>query len=259
MLDLARHRPSFEKLWRKSAHIEVAEQIRAKIFSEKLKLFQRLPTERELAEQFGVSRVVVREAIRTLESSGLVAVKKGPKGGIFVARDYDRPIADSIGNLLAGGEMKIEDLFEVRLLIEPYAAARVAETGTTADFDALDAKIAEAAREHNADKSVRHRYIEFHREILRLTRNSLLSIVGEAALLVVYDHLKDALSANTTKVGLAMHKRLVEALRRRAPAEARDIMATDIAMLRARFAKNSSPAKRKTAAKSARATTRHQA
>ena len=199
MLDLSTDQPLFRKLWRKKAYMEVAEQIRDKIFSDKLKLFQRLPSERDLAEQFGVSRVVVREAIRTLESSGLVTVKKGPKGGIFVAQDYERPIVDSITNLLAGGEVNLDNLFEVRLLIEPYAAARVAELGTEADFDALEAKLAEAEREHGADESVRHRYIDFHRQILRLSRNPLLSIVGETVLLVLYDRVKQVVSADTSR------------------------------------------------------------
>src|SRR5450759_3515 len=110
-------------------------------------LFQRMPSERDLAAQFGVSRVVVREAIRTLETSGLVTVKKGPKGGIFVTQDYERPIVDTITNLLAGGEATLDDLFEMRLLIEPYAAARVAERGSEADFVMLEGRIAQAERE----------------------------------------------------------------------------------------------------------------
>ncbi len=244
MLDLSTDQPLFRKLWRKKAYMEVAEQIRDKIFSDKLKLFQRLPSERDLAEQFGVSRVVVREAIRTLESSGLLTVKKGPKGGIFVAQDYERPIVDSITNLLAGGEASLDNLFEVRLLIEPYAAARVAELGTDADFDALEAKLAEAEREHDADESLRHRYIEFHREILRLSRNPLLGILGETVLLVLYDRVKEVVSADTSAVGLAMHQRLVQALRKRQGAEARKIMSEDIATLSRRFAELSArPAK----------------
>jgi GntR family transcriptional regulator, transcriptional repressor for pyruvate dehydrogenase complex len=107
--------PVFQSLGRRSAYLEVAERIRATIFKDKLALFQRMPSERDLAAQFGVSRVVVREAIRTLETSGLVTVKKGPKGGIFVTQDYERPIVDTITNLLAGGEATLDDLFEMRL------------------------------------------------------------------------------------------------------------------------------------------------
>jgi GntR family transcriptional repressor for pyruvate dehydrogenase complex len=228
--------PIFQSLGRRSAYLEVAERIRATIFKDKLALFQRMPSERDLAAQFGVSRVVVREAIRTLETSGLVTVKKGPKGGIFVTQDYERPIVDTITNLLAGGEATLDDLFEMRLLIEPYAAARVAQSGSEADFAMLEERIAQAEREHGADRSVRHAYIDFHRQIIRLAHNPLLAIVGETVLLVLYDRVKAVLSAETTEVGLIMHRQLVNACRNRQPAEARAIMAQDIEILGRRFA-----------------------
>jgi GntR family transcriptional repressor for pyruvate dehydrogenase complex len=227
--------PVFQSLGRRSAYLDVAERIRATIFKDKLALFQRIPSERDLAAQFGVSRVVVREAIRTLETSGLVTVKKGPKGGIFVTQDYERPIVDTITNLLAGGEANLDNLFEMRLLIEPYAAARVAEAGSEADFAMLESKIAEAEQEHGADRSVRHRYIDFHRQVIRLARNPLLAIVGETVLLVLYDRVKAVLSAETTEVGLIMHRQLVNACRNRQPDAARAIMAQDIEILIRRF------------------------
>ena len=232
----------------------MADRIRATIFKDKLALFQRMPSERDLAAQFGVSRVVVREAIRTLETSGLVTVKKGPKGGIFVTQDYERPIVDTITNLLAGGEANLDNLFEIRLMIEPYAAARLAQNGSEADFAMLEGKIEQAQLEHGADHSVRHRYIDFHRQVIRLAGNPLLAIVGETVLLVLYDRVKAVLSAETTEVGLIMHRQLVNACRNRRPAEARAIMAQDIEILSRRFAEFSagaqelkirSPSKRK--------------
>jgi GntR family transcriptional repressor for pyruvate dehydrogenase complex len=228
--------PVFQSLGRRSAYLDVADRIRATIFKDKLALFQRMPSERDLAAQFGVSRVVVREAIRTLETSGLVTVKKGPKGGIFVTQDYERPIVDTVTNLLAGGEANLDNLFEMRLLIEPYAAARVAEHGSEADFAMLDSRIAEAEHEHGADHSVRHRYIDFHRQVIRLARNPLLAIVGETVLHVLYDRVKAVVSAETTEVGLIMHRQLVNACRHRKPEEARRIMAQDIEILSRRFA-----------------------
>src|SRR5215469_615000 len=227
--------PVFASLGRRSAYLEVAERIRAAIFRDKLALFQRLPSERDLAAQFGVSRVVVREAVRALEASGLVTVKKGPKGGIFVTQDFERPVVDTVTNLLAAGEATLEHLFEMRLLIEPYAAARLAERGSEADFVVLEQKIAEAEREHGADHSVRHRYIDFHRQVIRLAGNPLMAVLGETVLLVLYDRVKAALSADTTEVGLIMHRQLLNACRRRQPEEARRIMAQDIEILSRRF------------------------
>jgi GntR family transcriptional regulator, transcriptional repressor for pyruvate dehydrogenase complex len=236
--------PVFASLGRRNAYRDVADQIRQTIFRDKLSLFQRLPSERDLAEQFGVSRVVVREAVRTLEFGGLVTVKKGPKGGIFVAQDYERPIVDTVSNLLAGGEATLANLFELRLLIEPYAAARVAEAGTEDDFAALEKTIGATEREHGADQSVRHRYIDFHRQVVRLARNPLLAVIGETVLLVLYDRVKTAVSADTTEAGLIMHRQLVNAFRRRKPEEARRIMTQDIEILRRRFSQLSASPKK---------------
>ena len=63
---------------------EIADQIRQRIYDGDLKPGDRLPGERDLASQFGVGRMVVREALRTLEEGGLVQIKKGSDGGAFV-------------------------------------------------------------------------------------------------------------------------------------------------------------------------------
>jgi GntR family transcriptional repressor for pyruvate dehydrogenase complex len=218
----------FRSLGRRKAYEEVADQIRQRIFAQHLRLFDRLPTERDLAVQFGVSRVVVREAIRTLEINGLLTVKKGAKGGIFVAQDYERPISDSIVNLLAGGEASLENLFEVRELIEPFAASRAAVLGSDEDFDRLAATLAEAEREHARGGSIRPLNIEFHRLVMRMSRNSILSVVGETVLILLTERIKHIPSRKNSEAVLGMHKKVLAALRQRQPVKARMIMAKDI-------------------------------
>lgn len=227
----------FKNLGRRKAYEEVADQIRERIFAQHLRVLDRLPTERELAEQFGVSRMAVREAIRTLELNGLLTVKKGPKGGIFVAQDYDRPISDSIVNLLAGGEASLESLFEVRELIEPYAASRAAELGSDDDFARLEALIGEAAREGARGQSIRSRNIEFHRLVIRMSRNPIIEVVGETVLLLLSERIKHIVSPQTSKAGLGMHRQIVAALRQRQPEKAKTIMAKDIQAVGERFAR----------------------
>ncbi len=227
----------FTSLGRRKAYEEVAEQIRSRIFAQHLRLFDRLPTERDLAVQFGVSRVVVREAIRTLELNGLLTVKKGAKGGIFVAQDYDRPISDSIINLLAGGEASLENLFEVRELIEPFAASRAATLGSDEDFAKLAAILAEAEAEHGKGGSIRSLNIEFHRLVIRMSRNPILSVVGETVLTLLTERIKHIPSRETSKVVLGMHKKLLAALLQRQPEKARLAMAKDIGAVGERLAR----------------------
>ena len=227
---------SFAPLGRRKAYEEVAEAIRERIFTAAVKTGERLPTERELSAQFGVSRVVVREAVRALELSGLLDVKKGPKGGIFIVEDHQRPITDSIANLLGRGEARLKDLFEVRLLIEPYAAERVARIGTAQNFSELSALVRQADAEHGLGADIRHLNIELHRRIIRMSRNPVLAVVGETVLTMLSDRLKSVRSAAPSGVALELHKELMVALRRRNAAAARAIMEKDIAAVGRRFA-----------------------
>lgn len=218
----------FRQLGRRKAYEEVADQIRDSIFSNAVKTGDRLPTERDLAVQFGVSRVAVREAVRTLELSGLLVVKKGPKGGIFVAADHQRPITDTFRNLLACGEARLKDLFEVRMLIEPYAAARLARIGTAKDFAALSALVERADAELARGESIRAINIELHRQIIRMSRNRVLAAVGETVLTMLADRLRPVETRTPSRVALQLHKKMLDAFRARDSAAARRIMEEDI-------------------------------
>src|SRR5437899_4764212 len=68
---------------------EIVSQIERAIFAGELHAGDRLQSERELAEQFGVSRITVRDALRVLEARGLIRVKVGATGGAFVARSEE--------------------------------------------------------------------------------------------------------------------------------------------------------------------------
>jgi len=114
---------------------EVAEYIRKLIEERKLKPGDRLPTEREMAEQFGVSRTVVRDAVKTLSGLGVLEVKHGV--GIFVVTPDSRSIARQLSGLLQYKEDTINNLFEVRMLLETSAAAWAAERRTREDLDRL--------------------------------------------------------------------------------------------------------------------------
>lgn len=218
----------FKNLGQGKAYEKVADQIRERIFAGDLCLSDRLPAERDLAAQFGVSRVVVREAIRTLEFSGLLTVKKGAKGGIFVVQDYDRPISHSIVNLLSGGHVSLENLFEIRQLIEPFAASKAAVLGADGDFDQLAAILAQAEREIAQSKDPRLHNLEFHKSVIRMSGNPILSVIGETVLLLLSERIRDIPSLETPATVLAMHKKILAALRGRQPEKAKLIMATDI-------------------------------
>ncbi len=215
----------------KKAYEEVAEQIKDRIFAGELKRLDRLPPEREMADQFGVSRVAVREAVRVLELTGFVNVKSGAKGGVFVAQDYDRPLINSIRHLVAGGEVPIGDLFAVRYLIEPYAAARVAERGTIEDFAELSKTLHEAQETVAAGEMARALNFRFHRLIVRMSGNAILGAVGETVLTILVDYLRDISGVSVSKTQIHFHTDLLDAMMNRDGELSRRLMIDDIRWL----------------------------
>ena len=106
---------------------EMADQIKGLIFSGKLIPGNRLPTERDLAVQFGTGRMAVREALRILEQSGLIQIKKGPGGGAFV-RDVDPAMASqSVSDAIIRSNMSLQDLVAVRIVLEDLIAELAVE------------------------------------------------------------------------------------------------------------------------------------
>jgi GntR family transcriptional regulator, transcriptional repressor for pyruvate dehydrogenase complex len=92
-----------------------------------LKSGYKLPNEKEIANQFGVSSVTVREALRGLEAFGVIHKKRGRGGGIFVGPDDSglEKATNSPPNLLTSGKYSAKDIGEVRRILEP-AIARIA-------------------------------------------------------------------------------------------------------------------------------------
>ena len=117
---------AFRPLEKKRYSEQIADLLQDKILRDHLETGTNLPSEKDLSLEFQVSRSVIREALRMLEVSGLIKVKKGPSGGIFVSNGYHKPITNSLNNLITSGDVTIEHLFDVRLLIEPHIAMEAA-------------------------------------------------------------------------------------------------------------------------------------
>ncbi len=219
---------------RKKVYEEVADEIRERILSHKLNLDERLPSERNMAEQFGISRVAVRESIRILELTGFVVVKNGVKGGVFVAQEYDRPLINSIRNMVRAGEVSVDDMFTVRLLIEPHAAATVAENRSTDGLARLHKTIDIARDAAGKNESLRPLNFRFHRQIVQLSGNAILRAVGETNLTTLVEALSDIPSDLISAQHLAFHRSILDAIDAGDAVTSERLMIEDIQMLRER-------------------------
>ena len=109
---------TFKALPEKRTFKEIEKQIREMIFSGALKPGDKLPSENELASQFGVARPAVREALRTLEHAGFIVVKQGNTGGSYI-KELDAAVtAASLSDLMRQGNISLRHLSDARLAIE---------------------------------------------------------------------------------------------------------------------------------------------
>lgn len=107
---------------------QIVEFLRSAIVSGSLPRGSRLPTERGLAQEFGVSQPTVREAVRVLEAMGLVEVRHG--SGAYVAHDSQVFVAKALQTLTQIENVRILDVVDLRLFLAPYAASRAARCAT---------------------------------------------------------------------------------------------------------------------------------
>src|SRR5919199_6455529 len=96
----------------------IADQIRAAIVTGQLKAGTRLPPERTLAEQFEVSRVTVRDALRALEAMGLITVRVGARGGAFATAPTGSVVGQTMADMMMMHVVAPDDIVEVRLVVE---------------------------------------------------------------------------------------------------------------------------------------------
>jgi GntR family transcriptional repressor for pyruvate dehydrogenase complex len=147
----------------------VASQLVALINSGQFGEDGRLPSERELAEQFAVSRGSMREAVRKLEALGIIVKNQGV-GSFAVGAAVSAGL-----ELLSAGEVTAPELFEVRYTIEPLAAELSAERRTARDLRDLDALVERSAKSGVTDADFVRLDFEFHRMVAQTAKNRLLT------------------------------------------------------------------------------------
>jgi DNA-binding FadR family transcriptional regulator len=116
-------------------YVIVADQLRRQILGGELAEGERLPVEEELTAQFGVARTTLREALRVLESEGLIAIRRGRTGGPFVTHPDLGPISLALAASLQLQGSSVGELDEARRLIEPQIAGQLARQHGSGDVD----------------------------------------------------------------------------------------------------------------------------
>jgi GntR family transcriptional regulator, transcriptional repressor for pyruvate dehydrogenase complex len=203
----------FAPLHIEPAYRKVAGAIGARILDRALREGERLPPETELARQFGVNRSTVREALRELESRGLVQRRPGSKL-MSVSRPPHAAVAQGVSQALLLHDVTVRDLWEALSILEPplaRAAARARRAEDIADISA--AAQAFGAAPADIEQAVRQTAQVF-RSIGRATHNPVLGLAQEPLLQLLEPSLRvmiDNVPQARARIATA-HRRLLEAL-----------------------------------------------
>jgi GntR family transcriptional repressor for pyruvate dehydrogenase complex len=176
----------------------------------------RLPPERELVDHFQASRISVREALKSLETSGLLMIKPG--SGLFVAEVNSKPMSESLSSILRIQKASINNITEARTILEPSIAKLASERITQEDLAKLEQNIHEALKIVKSNTPSPAQNIEFHSLIAAATQNQVITLTMKTLLDVVKEmtlEITNNLQKRTEISGqaVAYHKKILKALR----------------------------------------------
>ena len=206
----------FRPVATRRAFEEIASQIRGRLARRALRAGDRLPPERELAEQFHVSRNTLREALRSLEIAGLLELKKGATGGAFIKEGGGDAAVAGLADLYHLGAIKPEHLTEARIVIGTEVARLACLRRTPADLAALRRNV-EEAEAATAEGDVARRAAvnyEFHRLLARAAQNPVLIILTDA-LMEMTRHFVERIGYMPNRDVMPRRRGLLECLERR--------------------------------------------
>jgi GntR family transcriptional repressor for pyruvate dehydrogenase complex len=201
------------------ASTEVIAQIREAIFGGRYRPGDRLPTERELARQFGVSRVTIRDALRALEAVGLVEVRVGGHGGPYVAEPDIARLTETLATHVQLRGTTFLEMSEARLALELTAARLAAERATDEELEQMR-ELVEAPTRPEPDTA--GGLLDFHRMVVTAAHNSAILDMWTACRTVIQQpfDILHALRPSTAKAAHRSHRELYRALAARDPEEA---------------------------------------
>ena len=198
----------------------VVEQIRSALRVGRYRAGDQLPPERELAAVFGVSRTVVREAIRVLELSGMLIVHHGGTPGVFVAPAPPRPLSLALRTLLKEEEFTIQELFSVNIFIERSIAEEAARLATPCDLDDLAANIQSCQHTLAQGGQPLQEVLDFHARLGRVLGNRLLTDLTRALGDTARRVGEQSYDERFFQTNIRQHRQILNAVRAHSPARA---------------------------------------
>jgi len=209
-------------------HESIVSQLKALIHSKKLAVDDKLPSERDLAGFFCVSRVVIRESIQALEQAGLIEIRTGPAGGAFVVRNLHKPLVHAASDMIHGGELTLRHFYEARKAIECAIVRLAVEKAKPADLEKLKELNERLLAEIDDRARLRANNSAFHLAIARIAGNPLLELMLQSILeLLDVVYPRSIQSEEYIKETFSRHDAIIEAMKWKDYTRCDELMATD--------------------------------
>ncbi|MEF8942717.1 MAG: FadR/GntR family transcriptional regulator [Desulfohalobiaceae bacterium] len=196
----------------------IINEIRESILKGRLKPGDRLPSEHNLMNQFGVSRFTLREALLSLETMGFIEVRKGAGGGPVVKQVTMNVAREAISHFLHFQDVSIGDLSEVRKLVEPYLASQMADKLSDEDIEYLESLNEACSRTLDRGEEIigGEQEIDFHIHLARATGNSVLIMIMDFVnKLLAESKLSVKPGPEFSRRVVQAHQRIIDALKSR--------------------------------------------
>jgi GntR family transcriptional regulator, transcriptional repressor for pyruvate dehydrogenase complex len=190
----------------------VNDQLKQSIFNGKYKEGEKLPSEHELTEILGVSRVVVREAIRNLEKAGLIEIKRGATGGSFVRAIKHNAISNLVRDSLGLRRTSVAEIMEVRLHMEPIVAGLAAERRDLKDIKSLEKNIENIPKVKSGAKYLIWN-VDFHRLVAKASHNFMYELLINILMDITQDLILSIKPHGRIVHDTATHRAIVEKIK----------------------------------------------
>lgn len=206
---------------------QVYEQLLAQIKSNKWKEGAKLPSENEMRQEFGVSRISIREAMQKLKALGIVETRHGE--GSFIRRVTSENYRDMLFPMFMIDKNSLQEILEYRMVMEVGATEIAAMRITKEECDALEAIVVRMEQNATDIKVFAHDDIQFHMAIAKATKNNMLINVA----LFMQDLMNASMESIVTHLGMHdgryYHRVILEALRVHNREEAARLMREHVA------------------------------
>lgn len=205
-------------------YVQIANIWRDRILSGEFKPGDVLPSEREIAAELDVSRIPVREAMKSLEYLGVVRQERG-KGLVVQEADLGNALK-VVGPLVTTITPKIlDDLFQFRLLIEPYAAEQAAKYATSEELDRMAEAIDRQRRAILNNEQAEYVSFQFHYSVMFASHNEIVAIVSRFLTEVQhYSRHMTLWNEERRRNAYVEHNKVYQAICSRSPEAARKAM-----------------------------------